>query len=95
MLSARISRKFSFVLLSGVEIFPIQVKNRKTGVVAFRVSPGGMSGNTVAASEEVDEHTMARRVLDEGYAVRCSSEDGRVKGLYKHGHRAVREIRYP
>lgn len=93
MLTLRKSRKFSFILHSGVEIFPIEMENRKTGVVAFRVSKGGKGGNTVAASEQVNEAQMVQRVLEEGYAVRCSSENGSVQGLYRHGHRAVREVR--
>jgi 5-methylcytosine-specific restriction endonuclease McrA len=89
----RISRKFSFVLNNGTEVFPVQMKRRDTGSIAFRVSPGGKGGNTLEASEEVDEDTMVRKVLNEGYAVRCKSADGNTNGLYKHGHRSVREIR--
>jgi len=89
----RISRAFSFILNNGTEVFPVQMKRRDTGVIAFRVSPGGTGGNTLSASEEVDEETMVRRVIKEGYAVRCKSLDGNTNGLYKHGHRSVREIR--
>jgi HNH endonuclease len=89
----RISRAFSFILNSGTELFPVQMKRRGTGSIAFRVSPGGAGGNTLEASEEVDEETMVRRVLEEGYAVRCKSLDGNTNGLYKHGHRSVREVR--
>jgi hypothetical protein len=60
---------------------------------ALRISVGGKGGNTLEATEEVDEATMIRKVLQDGYAVRCSSLDGEVNGLYKPGHRAVREIR--
>lgn len=89
----RFSRAFCFVLESGKEIYPVRMKRRETGNIAFRVSPGGAGGNTVKASEEVDEPTMIQRVLKEGFAVRCSSLDGEVNGLYKAGHRAVREVR--
>ena len=89
----RFSRAFCFVLKSGKEIYPVQMKRRETGNIAFRVSPGGTGGNTVKASEEVDETTMIRKVLLDGYAVRCSSFDGKVHGLYKAGHRSVREVR--
>jgi len=89
----RISKKFSFVLNNGTEIFPVQMKRRDTGVIAFRISPGGTGGNTLTASEEVDEDTMIRKVLEEGYAVRCKSLDGNTNGLYKQGHRSVREVR--
>jgi len=89
----RISRKFSFVLNNGTEVFPVQMKRRDTGSIAFRISPGGTGGNTLEASEEVEEETMVRKVLNEGYAVRCRSLDGNTNGLYKHGHRSVREVR--
>lgn len=89
----RISRRFSFILNNGTEVFPVQMKRRDTGTIAFRISPGGTGGNTLEASEEVDEETMVRKVLEEGYAVRCKSVDGNTNGLYKHGHRSVREIR--
>ena len=89
----RLSTKFSFILNNGTEVFPTQMKRRDTGTIAFRISPGGTGGNTIAAGEEVDEATMVRKVLEEGYAVRCKSRDGSKTGLYKHGHRSVREIR--
>ena len=92
-LQERISRIFSFILNNGTEVFPVQMKRRDTGTIAFRVSPGGTGGNTLEASEEVDEETMVRKVLEEGYAVRCKSLDGSTNGLYKHGHRSVREVR--
>lgn len=89
----RFSRAFCFVLETGKEIYPVKMKRRETGNIAFRISLGGKGGNTVIASEEVDESTMIRKVLEDGYAVRCSSLDGEVNGLYKHGHRSVREVR--
>ncbi|WP_283445674.1 hypothetical protein [Noviherbaspirillum suwonense] len=58
----------NLTLAHGTEIFPVQMKRRDTGVIAFRISPGGTGGNTLAASEEVDEDTMTRKVLEEGYA---------------------------
>lgn len=89
----RFSRAFCFVLESGKEIYPVKMKRRETGHVAFRVSLGGAGGNTLKAGEEVDEPTMIRKVLNEGFAVRCSSLDGEVKGLYKAGYRSVLEVR--
>lgn len=92
-LQERISRKFSFILNNGIEVFPVKMKRRETGAIAFRVSPGGTNGNTLEACEEVDEHTMIQKVLVEGYAVRCKSLDGNTHGLYKQGERSVREVR--
>ena len=88
-----ISRKFSFILNNGIEVFPVQMKRKDTGILSFRVSRGGAEGNTLAAGEEVDEETMVRKVLKMGFAVRCSSLDGKTKGLYMQGKRSVREIR--
>jgi hypothetical protein len=92
--SARFTKIFCFILNDGTEIFPVMMKRRDTGKIAFRVSQGGSGGNTLLACDEVDEATMVKRVLGDGYAVRCSSVDGKTNGLYKHGHRSVREIRH-
>lgn len=89
----RFSRAFCFILKTGNEIYPLKMKRRETGNIAFRISVGGTGGNTKKTGEEVDEATMIHKVLNEGYAVRCSSLDGKVCGLYKHGHRSVREVR--
>lgn len=90
---SRLSRAFSFVLTNGAEVFPVKMKRQDTGRIAFRISLGGAGGNTVDASEETDEATMATKVLHDGYAVRCTSLDGLTHGLYKKGHRSVREVR--
>ena len=89
----RFSRAFSFVLNNGKEVFPVQMKRRDTGKIAYRVSRGGTGGNTLESGEEVDEPTMIRKVMDLGYAVRCSSLDGSTNGLYKPGQKSVREVR--
>jgi hypothetical protein len=92
-ISERISRRFSFVLKDGTELFPIRMKRRANGRVSFRVSPGGTGGNTLAAGQEVDEETMVALVLGNGFSVRCTSLDGETKGLYKACGRSVREVR--
>ncbi|MEE4344164.1 hypothetical protein V2L05_10145 [Pseudomonas alliivorans] len=88
----RFSRAFRFVLKNGTEVFPVQVKNRSSGLVAYRISRGGTGGNTLEAGEEVDEATMVAKVFDHDFAVRCASLDGSVRGLYKIGQRSVREV---
>lgn len=89
----RFSLAFSFVLNNGTELFPVRMKRRSTGMVAYRISRGGAGGNTLEASQEVDEATMIHKVLNLGFAVRCSSLDGNTKGLYKSDQRSVREVR--
>lgn len=91
--TSEFSEAFSFILHSGKEVFPVKMRSRTTGLLAFRVSPGGTGGNTLAATEQVDEVTMVNRVLLDGFAVRCSSLDGLAHGQYKAGHRAVKEVR--
>lgn len=44
----RFSRAFSFVLNNGTKLFPVQMKRRDTGMVAYRISRGG-AGNTLEA----------------------------------------------
>ena len=91
--TTRLSGTFAFVLHSGLEIFPIKIRNQKTGKVAFRVSPGGKGGNTLDLTEQVDESEMIKRVLTDKYGVRCASLDGEVQGQYKMGHSAVKSVR--
>ncbi|ACL72865.1 hypothetical protein [Thioalkalivibrio sulfidiphilus] len=88
----RVSRRVSFILKNGLEVFPVMMKRRDTGNLAFRVSRGGTGGNTLACGEEVDEETMLRKVLDLGFAVRCASLDGSTRGLYRIAGRAVHEV---
>lgn len=88
----RVSRRFSFILKSGVEVFPVLVKNLSTGNIAFRVTPGGTGGNKNINQDQVDENTMMQKVLYENYAVRCSSLDGKTTGLYKNGARSVERV---
>lgn len=92
ILQNRMSQKICFVLNNGTKVFPLQMERRDTGNIAFRVSPGGTGGNTLEASLEVDEETMVHKVLNEGWAVRCKSVNGKTNGLYKHGHRSVSEV---
>lgn len=89
---SRFSKRLSFTLHTGEEIFPIKMTARGTGKLAFRVSPGGTGGNTLGAAEQVDEEAMIRRVLSEGWGVRCASLDGTVQGLYKPDQRAVSRV---
>jgi hypothetical protein len=89
----RFSHAFRFVLNNGTEVFPVRMKNRSTGLIAYRISRGGTGGNTLEAGEEVDEVTMINKVLNLDFAVRCASLDGSIRGLYKIGQRSVREVR--
>lgn len=89
----RFSKAFSFILKNGTEVFPVKMKRKETGAIAYRVSRGGTGGNTLASGEEVDEAMMIHKVVELGYAVRCSSLDGKTYGLYMLGKRSVHEMR--
>lgn len=92
-LSDLFSRRFSFVLKTGEELFPVRMKNRQTGLVAFRVSKGGTGGNTKESGIEVeDENEMVRYVLELGYGVRASTLDKKKSGLYKPDGRSVAQV---
>jgi hypothetical protein len=89
----KISRAFALVLPDGTELFPVQIRRRTTGRVAFRVSPGGTGGNMIVETEQVDERTMFDRVVRQGYSVRCASLDGTIQGQYMQGGRAKAVLR--
>lgn len=93
-LSDLFSRRFSFVLKTGEELFPVRMKNRQTGQVSFRVSKGGTGGNTKESGIEVeDENEMVRYVLELGYGVRAATLDNKKYGLYKPDGRSVAQVR--
>jgi hypothetical protein len=71
---SRFSKRFSFTLHTGEEIYPIKMTSRQTGKLAFRVSPGGKGGNTLEMTEQVDEEKMIRRVLAEGWGSLCFAQ---------------------
>jgi hypothetical protein len=86
----RFSKLFYLVHNSCDKLYPVRMKGRDTGNVAFKVSPGGEGGNTNAKSIEIlDEHEMKSYVFDHGYAVRASTLNGSRKGLYKIGQRSI------
>lgn len=82
-----------FVLNDGTRMYPARMKNRQTKRVAFRLSKGGIGGNTLEAGEEIeDEDQMIDLVVNHGYAVRMAAERGGMKSLYKRSGRVVREV---
>lgn len=77
----------------GDKLYPIRMRNRDTGKVAFRVSKGGTSGNTKDVGLEIDDEAEVRRLVHEqGYAVRAKSRKSGKEGLYKVGQRSIRQI---
>lgn len=91
-MSELLCRKLRLIHVEGDTLYPVRMKNRDTGVVAFRLSK---KGNTKADSIEViDEHEMILKVTQEGYKVRArtqkpTSKGGRT-GLYALNETAIK-----
>lgn len=93
-MKSRHSNNFCLIHKSGDLLYPVRIRDRETGVVAFRLSRGGANGNTKALSlEENDEDLLLSRVVEDGWAIRASTLSGRRQGLYKLGRRNVIGIR--
>jgi len=76
---------------NGDILFPARIKNRDTGIAAFRLSKGG---NTKSDSIEIeDEYEMIKLVTKGGYRVRARTEKpasrGGRTGLYAIDQRAI------
>jgi hypothetical protein len=75
---------FCLIHASGVRLFPVRIRNRDTGKIAFRISRGGTGGNTKdAGSEETNEFVVFDRVIRDRWSVRVASLDCKIEGLYK------------
>lgn len=91
--NARLCTRVRFTLHDGSELFPVRMKNRDTGRVAFRLSKGGTGGNTKEQTlEEEDENQMIEMVCYQGMAVRLQSANGSRQGLYRKDGRSVRSV---
>ena len=75
-------KTFCLVHKNGQRLYPVRMKNRDTGKVAFRISPGGKGGNTKdAGSEETNESVVFEKVTVDRWAVRVASLDRKTEGL--------------
>jgi len=84
------SNLFYLLHQSGDKLYPVKMKNRDTGKVAFRVSRGGTGGNTKESGMEIeDEYLMKKYVFEQGYAVRASTMNKSRNGLFKIGQRSI------
>ncbi|MDO6642102.1 hypothetical protein Q4557_19300 [Shewanella sp. 5_MG-2023] len=82
--------KFYLLHKDGHKLYPVRVKNLETGKHTFRVSEGGKGGNTKDASLEISNaNQLSDYVLNKGFAIRASTLDKSVKGLYKVGQRSI------
>lgn len=69
----------------GVAFTPVQQKNRDTGVVAYRVKPGGASNKAADAIEEEDIIAVGRALLIDKRPVRISPLSGGVPNYLTFG----------
>lgn len=89
----RFCSRLKFVLHDGTAVFPVRMKNRDSGKVAFRLTAGNASGNTKDASEEVEnEDQMIDLVCKHNRAIRLSTADGTRQGIYRRTGRSVRFV---
>jgi hypothetical protein len=87
----RFSHLFCLIHDSGDVLYPIKMRCKKTGVIAFRVAP---HGNTTQDSIELhDEHEVLRHVRDLGFSVRAKSKTTERHGLYKLEQRCITELK--
>lgn len=88
----RISKKLVLIHKNGSRLYPVKMKNRDTGHIAFRLSKGG---NTKEDSIEIqDELEMINKVIKENYMVRARTikpvTKGGANGLYRLMEQSIR-----
>lgn len=91
-MSDLLCRKLQLKHVEGEVFYPVRMKDRETGEIAFSVSKGD---NTKQDSIPVtDEEEMILKVTTQGYKVRARTEAppsrGGRTGLYSLTHRAIR-----
>lgn len=72
-------RSFSIELSDGSLVVPCRIRDRQTGVAAFKVS---RSSNRSDDATLVTDEAKLRQYVDGGYRVRCKSRDGERIGLF-------------
>lgn len=92
-MSSDFGSMFCLVHDSGDVLYPVKMKNRDTGVLAFRISPGGVGGNTKTIGREEEDEAIVFARVQGGWAVRASTLDRTRAGLYKIEQRCIREFK--
>lgn len=85
-------RRFRLIHVCGDVLYPVRIKDRDTGELAFRIAKGG---NTKDESISVqNEEEMIEKVLRQGFRVRARTEKpvsrGGRAGLYAVDEQAIR-----
>lgn len=66
--------------------------NRATGRSTFRISPGGIGGNTKAVGQETDDERVVLNKVKSGWSVRAATRNRSREGLFAVGRRAIKEL---
>ena len=91
--SERAAKSFYLVGCNGEKLFPVRMKDLKTGRIAFRLAARGAQNNTKAKTIEIDDEEEALRMVASGdYRIRAQRESDRGPTLVRLGSRAVREL---
>lgn len=77
--SENFSTKLVFHHSSGDRLYPVRMRNRDSGVNAFRIAIGS---NTKADHIEIENEEEINRAALAGKKIRCSSLDRKRKGIY-------------
>lgn len=87
---ARFAHCLAFVLNDGSMVYPVRRANLDTLERTFRL---GLAPDARGEMLEVErEEDMVKLVLGRQWSVRCSTKDGRRKGLYSILTQSVRTI---
>lgn len=91
-LSESFSDAFYFLTQDGSRLYPVRVKNKFTGLSAFRVSRDG--NNTKAGGSEIsDEREMCRLVLEMGWSVRVAErKPGSQRNLRSPHSQSIKHV---
>lgn len=82
--------KIAFIHADGTRVYPVAIRNRATGRVAFNLArPGTNSHHREAAIEIVDEAEVVRQVLLNGMKARCQGLNGEHKGQFSPSGRNI------
>ena len=91
--SDRAAKTFYLMSPNGVKIFPVRMKDLKTGRIAFRLAIPGRRANTRENVIEVeDESTAYQMAASRKYIIRAQREGERGPGYYRVGGRIAKDI---
>ncbi len=85
--SEKFAETFHFLHTSGDKLYPVKIKDRVTGKLAWRVSEDGNRKDS--SIEAFDEAELRNYVLSRKYAVRAATKNSDRKGLYRPNQRSL------